>query len=91
MAERILAKNAVGDVIGSTWESPDRGLEKDDAKEMVNASLKRLKPRYAQALRLRLLQEKTREECAEEMDISVNNFDVLFHRACKSFRDNYPP
>ena len=91
LAERILARDAVGDVMGSTWESPDRGLEKDDAKEMVNESLKRLKPRYAQALRLRLLQDKTREECSQEMGITVNNFDVLFHRACKSFRDNYPP
>jgi RNA polymerase sigma-70 factor (ECF subfamily) len=91
LAERILARNAVGDVIGTTWESPDRGLEREDAKEMVEESLTRLKPRYAQVLRLRLLQDRSREECAEELGITINNFDVLFHRACKSFRDNYPP
>ena len=91
LSERILARNALGDVIGTTWESPDRGLEREDAKEMVEESLKRLKPRYAQVLRLRLLQDRSREECAEELGVTVNNFDVLFHRACKSFRDNYPP
>lgn len=91
LSERILARNALGDVIGTTWESPDRGLEREDAKEMVEESLKRLKPRYAQVLRLRLLQDRSREECAEELGVTINNFDVLFHRACKSFRDNYPP
>ena len=91
LSERILARNALGDVIGTTWESPDRGLEREDAKEMVEESLKRLKPRYAQVLRLRLLQDRSREECAEELGVTINNVDVLFHRACKSFRDNYPP
>jgi len=91
LAERILARDAVSSVMGSTWESPDRDLEREDARTMVEESLSRLKPRHAQALRLRLLEDRSREECAAELGVSIGNFDVIFHRACKEFRDNYPP
>ena len=26
-----------------------------------------------------------------QQTLELNNFDVLFHRACKAFRENYPP
>lgn len=95
LAERILARDAVGMVIGSTSETAEESLENaeegEETKELVHRALNNLHPRYAKALRMRLLEERTREECATELGISVGNFDVLFHRACKSFRDNYPP
>jgi hypothetical protein len=25
------------------------------------------------------------------MDVTVGNFDVILHRACKAFREVYPP
>lgn len=71
--------------------APDRGLEMDDTKRLVELSLSRLNPRYATALRLRLLEERSREECAEILDVKIGTFDVLFHRACKAFRKGYPP
>ena len=58
---------------------------------MVNLSLERLNPRYAQALRLRLIEDRDREECAELMNVTVGNFDVILHRATKAFRKVYPP
>ena len=95
LAERILARDAVDMVMASQSTTADdllsRSEEEEDTKTMVHKSLERLNPRYAKALRMRLLEDKTREECAEEFGISVGNFDVLFHRASKAFRDNYPP
>lgn len=70
---------------------PDRGLEVADTKRDVETSLSRMNPRYAQALRLRLIEDRSREECAEIMEVTVGNFDVLFHRAAKAFRKVYPP
>ena len=70
---------------------PDRGLEVADTKRDVEASLSALNPRYAQALRLRLIEDRSREECAQLLDVSVGNFDVILHRATKAFRKVYPP
>lgn len=72
-------------------ERPDRGLEVDDTARDVEISLSRLNPRYAQALRMRLLEDQSREACAEAFGVSVATFDVLLHRACKAFRNEYPP
>lgn len=70
---------------------PDRGLEIDDARRMVEASLANMNARYARALRLRLLEDRSREECAEALGVTVGNFDVILHRASKAFRKVYPP
>ncbi|MEZ4318181.1 MAG: sigma-70 family RNA polymerase sigma factor [Myxococcota bacterium] len=70
---------------------PDRGLEVDDTKRLVGLSLDKLNERYAQALKLRLIEERTREECAAILDVTVGNFDVILHRAIKAFRKVYPP
>lgn len=70
---------------------PDRNLEVEDTKRMVEASLGHLNPRYAQALRMRLIDERSREECAEVLGVTVGNFDVILHRAAKAFRKVYPP
>ncbi len=70
---------------------PDRGLEIEDTKRDVDASLGNLNPRYAQALRLRLIEDRTREECALILNVTVGNFDVILHRAAKAFRKVYPP
>ena len=95
LAERILARDAVDMVMGSRSTQADDVLsqteEENDTKVMVNLALEKLNPRYAKALRMRLLEEQSREFCAEAFGISVGNFDVLFHRASKAFRDNYPP
>ena len=72
-------------------EAVDRGLDVADTAAEVSVSLSRLNPRYAEALRMRLLEEQSREACAEHFGVSVATFDVLFHRACKAFREEYPP
>ena len=76
---------------GTTPDAPDRRRDLIDLEREVGTTLSRLNPRYAQALRMRLLEERSREACAEALDVSVATFDVLFHRAAKAFRKGYPP
>ena len=94
LAEKILAEDAM-EVVGSSEIKPDVVLElqqeKRRVRQLIEASFEKINPRYAQALRYRLLEEKSREECADLLGVKINAFDVLFHRACKSFRANYPP
>ena len=70
---------------------PDRGLEVEDTRRMVETSLSRLNERYATALRLRLIEDRPREECARILGVKMGNFDVILHRAAKAFRKVYPP
>jgi len=77
--------------VNQPTERPDRGLEIEDARRMVALSMSRMNPRYATALRLRLLEDRDREECARELGVTTGNFDVILHRACKAFRKVYPP
>ena len=70
---------------------PDRGPEITETKDMVDLSLSRMNERYATALRLRLIEDRDREECAALLGIKVGTFDVLLHRACKAFKKVYPP
>ena len=62
-----------------------------DTRRQVQASLSKMNSRYADALRLRLIEDRSREECAETMGVTVGNFDVILHRAAKAFRKVYPP
>jgi RNA polymerase sigma-70 factor (ECF subfamily) len=71
--------------------APDRAPEIAETRDQVNAALDALNPRYATALRLRLIEDRDREECAESLGVSVGNFDVILHRAAKAFRKVYPP
>ena len=70
---------------------PDRGMDADDTKKMVEKSLSLVNPRYAEILRMRLIDEIPREDCAATLGITVGNLDVLVHRAAKAFRKVYPP
>lgn len=91
LAERILAEDALETVVGSAEPPPDAESINADTREMIERSLQQINPRYAQALRMRLLDDRDRETCAAELGVSVATFDVVFHRACKAFRGKYPP
>ena len=76
---------------GAQSRRPDRGLEVEDTRRMVETSLSRMNERYATALRLRLIEDRPREECAELLGVKTGNFDVILHRATKAFRKVWPP
>jgi RNA polymerase sigma-70 factor (ECF subfamily) len=89
LAEAVQAEPSVP--VGAPPPRPDRGLEVEDTRRQVEASLSNMNARYAKALRLRLIEERTREECADLLGVTVGNFDVILHRASKAFRKVYPP
>ena len=70
--------------------APDDPMDRDETRTAIEHALSSLNPRYAEALRLRLLQDLEREECARRMEVTVGNFDVILHRACAAFRKIYP-
>lgn len=52
-----------------------------EARARVDAALQAIHPRYAEAIRLRVLEERSREEVAAALNVTVSTFDVLLHRA----------
>lgn len=58
----------------------------EDARARVEAALARINPRYARAIRLRILEERTREEVATELGVTVATFDVVLHRALTALK-----
>lgn len=63
-------------------EAHDLGV----ARERVVSLLGRLNPRYAQAIRMRVIEERPRAEAAAELGVSVGTFDVVLHRAMAALR-----
>jgi RNA polymerase sigma-70 factor (ECF subfamily) len=55
----------------------------------IEAAMAGLSPRYREAIRLRLVDELPREECARRMNVTVGNFDVLLFRAVRAFRKQF--
>ena len=53
---------------------------------MVEDALAKINPRYAEAIRLRVLQERPREEVAAALGASPATFDVVLHRAMAALR-----
>lgn len=58
-------------------------------KEHVQTVMARLNPRYARAIQLRFLEDRSREACAELMDVKLGTFDVVLLRALRSFRKHW--
>ncbi len=56
------------------------------ARDKLDRALATINKRYASAIRLRVLQEKSREEAAEELGVSIPTFDVVLHRALASLK-----
>lgn len=55
----------------------------------IRAALAELNPRYGEAVRLRILEERSREQCAEALGVSVATFDVVLLRALRAFRKSW--
>ncbi|MBK6459566.1 MAG: RNA polymerase sigma factor [Myxococcales bacterium] len=55
-------------------------------REKLHAALSRIHPRYAEAIRLRVLEELPREEVAARLGATPATFDVLLHRATAALK-----
>jgi RNA polymerase sigma factor (sigma-70 family) len=60
--------------------------DREAARMKVEEALGRINPRYARAIRLRVLEERPREEVAAELGVTPATFDVLLHRAIASLK-----
>ncbi|CAN5232343.1 hypothetical protein BH09MYX1_BH09MYX1_37170 [soil metagenome] len=60
--------------------------DREEARKRVEVALGKIHARYAKALRLRVLEERPREEVAKTMEVTPATFDVLLHRAVAALR-----
>ncbi len=58
-------------------------------KEHVQETLAAINPRYARAITLRFLEDRSREACAAAMEVKLGTFDVLLLRALRAFRKRW--
>lgn len=72
---------------------PERTLalveREEHLRDAVASVLERINPRYRQAIALRFMDEKSREECAQAMDVKLGTFDVVLLRALRAFRKEW--
>jgi RNA polymerase sigma factor (sigma-70 family) len=92
--ERLVqALTAELDVIQPEPVAADEALiaaeERARNRQRIAETLADLNPRYAEAIRLRLVEERSRPDCAERLGVTVGTFDVLFFRALQAFRKRY--
>ncbi len=75
---------------GAATESPadafERHAERAAVRRRLEAALLAMNPRYAEAIRLRIIDEVPREEVARQLGIKPATFDVLLHRAVAALR-----
>ncbi len=60
--------------------------ELDAARAKLRDALAQINPRYATAIRLRILEDRPREEVAKQMGVTPATFDVLLHRSLASLK-----
>jgi RNA polymerase sigma-70 factor (ECF subfamily) len=64
-------------------------LERQDleqSRQKVQNLLGKLNERYAEAIQMRVLDGKSRDDCAAALGVSVSTFDVVLHRALSSLK-----
>lgn len=74
-------------------ESPDHILIAAQDRELqrtrIDEAMAAIPERYQVAIRLRLIDELSREECAQRLGIAIGTFDVLLFRAVRAFRKRF--
>ena len=58
-------------------------------RERIDQALGQLQDRYRVAIELRLIQELSREDCAQRLGVAIGTFDVLLFRAVRAFRKQF--
>ena len=60
--------------------------DREAARTRVHEALAPIHPRYARAIRMRILEERAREDVAAELEVTPSTFDVLLHRAVAALK-----
>lgn len=64
-------------------------LEQGELGARLLAALGELTPRYQKALRLRFFEERSREDCAQALELRLGTFDVLLLRALRALTKRF--
>jgi RNA polymerase sigma factor (sigma-70 family) len=56
------------------------------ARAKLELGMAKIHPRYAAAIRMRIIEERPREEVAASLGVSNSTFDVILHRAMTALR-----
>ena len=70
-------------------ERLDAYVETETLRARIQKVMSQINPRYRRAIELRFFEQRSREECALEMDVKLGTFDVLVLRALKGFRKKW--
>jgi RNA polymerase sigma factor (sigma-70 family) len=91
--QRLLSALAAELELAPPPEAADEALIADEERRRalarIEETMARLPERYARAIRLRIMEERSRQECATALGVTVGNFDVIFFRALGAFRKEY--
>lgn len=79
-------ENAEADLQRGIDEELCEKHDREAARDKLERALGSINSRYATAIRLRVLEEKTREEAAEALGVTVPTFDVVLHRALSALK-----
>jgi RNA polymerase sigma-70 factor (ECF subfamily) len=80
--ERELDASSAEDQSATLLEQHDLEVARRRVRDLLGS----LNPRYAQAIRLRILEEQSREAAASALGVSVGTFDVVLHRAMAALK-----
>jgi RNA polymerase sigma factor (sigma-70 family) len=75
----------------SLTESLIERRDLDAARTKLEEGLAKIHPRYASAIRWRVIEERPREEVAQALGVSTSTFDVVLHRAMTALRKAIAP
>jgi len=81
------------DVESDPAAQPDALLIADQERQAhrgrIDQTMTQLPERYRAAIELRLIQELSREDCAQRLGVTIGTFDVLLFRAVRAFRKHF--
>jgi RNA polymerase sigma-70 factor (ECF subfamily) len=85
------AEDVEREVDASATETPvdvrvSERRDEEAARRKVTEALAAMHPRYAEAIRLRILEERPRDEVAKLLGVTPATFDVLLHRAVAALK-----
>jgi len=84
---RTLAPTSVRSIETEAIEREEKAM----ARAALERALGEITPRYRRVIELRVLEERSREECASTLGVTVGNLDVLVHRALAALRARMTP
>jgi RNA polymerase sigma-70 factor (ECF subfamily) len=92
--ETLFAPDDLGRAVEQAERDLDAGIDaqvcekrdREAAKDKLEAALAQINSRYARAIRLRILEEKSRDEAALALGVTVSTLDVVLHRALKALK-----